>query len=48
MPRIFCFSLAVLLGVGALGNGVYMLVAPESWAIGQSRSVALAPFARNA
>jgi hypothetical protein len=31
MLKSFCLALATVLGVAALANGVYMLVAPESW-----------------
>jgi hypothetical protein len=31
MLKSFCLALAAVLGVAALANGVYMLVAPESW-----------------
>jgi hypothetical protein len=31
MLKSFCLALAVLLGTAAVANGVYMLVAPESW-----------------
>lgn len=31
MLKSFCLALAVLLGVAAIANGVFMLVAPESW-----------------
>jgi len=31
MLRKTCIALAVLLGIGALANGAYMLVSPASW-----------------
>ncbi len=31
MLKSLCLALAAVLGVAALANGVYMLVAPESW-----------------
>jgi hypothetical protein len=31
MLKSFCLALAVVLGVAAVANGVYMLIAPESW-----------------
>lgn len=31
MPNSFYLALAVLLGVAAIANGTFMLVAPESW-----------------
>ena len=31
MLKSFCLALAAVLGVAALANGLYMLVAPESW-----------------
>ena len=31
MLKSLCLALAIVLGVGALANGVYMLIAPESW-----------------
>jgi len=31
MLRQICIALAVLLGIGALANGIYMLVSPSSW-----------------
>ena len=31
MLKTFCISTAVLLGVLAIANGIYMLIAPESW-----------------
>ena len=31
MLKSFCLALAVVLGVGSLANGVFMLVAPEDW-----------------
>ncbi len=31
MLKSFCIALAVALGLAALANGVYMLLAPESW-----------------
>lgn len=31
MPNSFYLTLAVLLGVAAIANGTFMLVAPESW-----------------
>ena len=44
MLRMFCLSLAVLLGVGALANGVYMLVAPESWYLSVPGVTTTGPF----
>ena len=31
MLKSFCLGLAVVLGVAAIANGIFMLVAPESW-----------------
>ena len=31
MLKTFCLAMAALLGTAAVANGVYMLVAPESW-----------------
>jgi hypothetical protein len=31
MSRQICITLAVLLGMGALANGTYMLVSPANW-----------------
>ncbi|MFK7913247.1 MAG: hypothetical protein AB8B93_04990 [Pseudomonadales bacterium] len=31
MANRLSIGIAVLLGLGALGNGVYMMIAPESW-----------------
>lgn len=31
MLKSFCLGLAVLLGIAAVANGIYMLVSPESW-----------------
>jgi hypothetical protein len=31
MLKSFCLALAAVLGVAALANGLYMLVAPEGW-----------------
>jgi hypothetical protein len=31
MLKSFCRALAAVLGVAALANGIYMLVAPEGW-----------------
>src|SRR5262245_57630785 len=31
MLKSFCLAVAAVLGIGAIANGVYMLVAPESW-----------------
>ena len=31
MHKTFCLALAIVLGVAALANGLYMLVAPENW-----------------
>lgn len=31
MLKIFCLAVAVVLGIAAIANGLYMLVAPEAW-----------------
>ncbi len=31
MPRNVCLGLALLLGIGALANGVFMLFSPQNW-----------------
>jgi hypothetical protein len=31
MPSSFYLTLAVLLGIAAIANGAFMLIAPESW-----------------
>ncbi|MTD94136.1 hypothetical protein GIW81_07265 [Hyphomicrobium sp. xq] len=44
MLKSFCLALAVALGVAALANGVYMLVAPEDWYLAVPGVTTTGPF----
>lgn len=44
MLKTFCLALAVALGIAAIANGVYMLVAPESWYLAVPGVTTTGPF----
>ena len=44
MLKTFCLALATVLGLAALANGIYMLVAPESWYFAVPGVTATGPF----
>jgi hypothetical protein len=44
MLKSFCLALATVLGVAALANGVYMLVAPEGWYLAVPGVTTTGPF----
>jgi hypothetical protein len=44
MLKSFCRALAAVLGVAALANGIYMLVAPEGWYLAVPGVTTTGPF----
>lgn len=44
MLKAICLALAALLGIAAIANGLYMLVAPESWYLAVPGVTTTGPF----